>query len=112
MGQPAAKQGDTIFAIDIHIVIIPIPPGTPPTPLPHPFSGILAEGLSGNVRVMGRPAATVGSSARNTIPHLPTPPGIAFQKPPLNRGTVRFGSLTVRINGQPAARGGDRATTC
>ncbi len=61
---------------------------------------------------MGQPAATVGSTADNTPPHIPTPPGTAFQKPPANKATIQLGSQTVRINGKPAARNGDTATTC
>ena len=113
MGQPAAKQGDRIVAIDMHIVLVPAPPGPPvPTPLPHPFMGLLNAGLSPNVNIMGRPAATLGSTATNSPAHVPTSPGISFQKPPLNRATVNVGSGTVRINGKPAARNGDRAITC
>jgi uncharacterized Zn-binding protein involved in type VI secretion len=62
--------------------------------------------------VMGMPAATVGSTATNTPPHIPTPPGTVFQIPPTNRGTVMIGSPTVLINGRPAARNGDQAQTC
>ncbi len=113
MGQPAAKQGDQVMATDTHIVMVPAPPGPPvPTPLPHPFTGILSGGLSADVKVMGLPAATVGSTADNTPPHLPTPPGTAFQKPPSNKATVKLGSPTVKINGQAAARNGDLADTC
>lgn len=110
MGRPAAKLGDTIFAIDIHLVFTP-PVGTP-VPLPHPFRGTINGNLSRNVKIMGRPAATVGSIAINMPPHIPTPPGIAFQKIPSNKGTVQMGSLTVRINGKMAARAGDMALTC
>lgn len=110
MGRPAAKLGDTIFAIDIHLVFTP-PVGTP-VPLPHPFKGTINGNLSRNVKIMGRPAATVGSIAINMPPHIPTPPGIAFQKIPSNKGTVQMGSLTVRINGKMAARAGDMALTC
>lgn len=112
MGQPAAKQGDQVVATDTHIVLVPSPGGPVPTPLPHPFSGILDGGLSPDVKVMGLAAATVGSTATNTPPHVPTPPGTAFQKPPANRGTVQTGSGSVRINGKPAARNGDTALTC
>jgi uncharacterized Zn-binding protein involved in type VI secretion len=113
MGQPAAKQGDRVVATDIHIVMVPAPPGPPvPTPLPHVFSGTLTGVLSASVRIMGRPAATVSSTATNTTPHLPTPPGTMFQKPPSNRGTIVTGSATVRINGRMAARNGDTAMTC
>ena len=111
MGQPAAKQGDSIVAVDTHIVIVPgLPPV--PTPLPHPFVGPIGGGLSDNVRIMGLGAATVGSTADNLPSHIPTPPGAGFQKPPANKATVQAGSTTVRINGKAAARNGDRAMTC
>ena len=113
MGQPAAKQGDKVVATDTHIVMVPAPPGPPvPTPLPHPFTGILTGGLSSDVKVMGLPAATVDSTADNTPPHVPTPPGNGFQSPPSNKGTIKVGSPTVKINGKAAARNGDVAETC
>ena len=83
-----------------------------PTPLPHPFIGIIDGNLSTNVKITGMPAATVGSTATNTPPHIPTPPGTVFQVPPTNRGTITMGSGTVMINGKPAARMGDQAQTC
>jgi uncharacterized Zn-binding protein involved in type VI secretion len=83
-----------------------------PTPLPHPFDGRLTSGLSSDVMIDGRPAATAGSVARNLTPHLPTPPGTGFQLPPSNEGTVQAGSTTVVINGRPAARLGDTVLTC
>jgi uncharacterized Zn-binding protein involved in type VI secretion len=109
MGLPAAKQGDQIVATDTHIVMVP---GTPPAPLPHPFAGIINGNLSSNVNIMGRPAATVDSTADNTPPHIPTPPGTAFQKPPANQATIQLGSPTVKLNGKQAARHGDTAMTC
>jgi uncharacterized Zn-binding protein involved in type VI secretion len=112
MGQPAAKQGDQIVATDTHIAMVPGLTNPVPTPLPHPFTGIISAGLSGNVNIMGRPAATVGSTADNTPPHVPTPPGTAFQKPPSNQATIQMGSPTVKINGKMTARHGDMATTC
>lgn len=113
MGQPAAKQGDQITAVDIHIVMVPAPPGPPsPVPLPHPFAGIIDGNLSTNVKIMGMPAATVGSTASNTPPHIPTPPGLSFQIPPTDKGTIMMGSTTVMINNKQAARLGDSAQTC
>jgi uncharacterized Zn-binding protein involved in type VI secretion len=113
MGQPAAKQGDRIVAIDTHIVLVPSPPKDPtPTPLPHPFDGIVNGGLSTDVKIMGKPAAVVGSTATNTPPHVPTAPGVSFQKPPSNKATIQVGSQTVTINGKAAARAGDKALTC
>ena len=112
MGQPAAKQGDRITAIDTHIVLVPAPGSPIPTPLPHPFIGLLNNNLSQDVNIMGLPAATVGSMADNAPPHIPTPPGTAFQKPPTNKATIKLGSVTVKINGKMAARDGDMAETC
>jgi uncharacterized Zn-binding protein involved in type VI secretion len=113
MGMPAAKQGDQIVAIDTHIVMVPAPPGSPvPTPLPHPFSGIINGGLSSDVKIMGKAAATVDSTADNTPPHIPMPPGTSFQKPPSDKATIKIGSPTVKINGKMAARNGDTAMTC
>ncbi len=111
MGMPAAKMGDMVTGLDIHIYLIPAAAGAPvPTPLPSPFNGILQLGLSPNVLIMGMPAATIGSIAVNTPPHLPQ--GGPFSKPPSNQGTIMMGSLTVLINGKGAARAGDPAMTC
>ncbi len=107
MAQPAAKQGDQITATDIHIII---PPDGGSRSVPHPFAGPLSESLSADVKIMGLPAATVGSVARNSPPHIPQ--GGSFQTPPTNRGTILRGSTTVMINGKPAARNGDQAQTC
>jgi uncharacterized Zn-binding protein involved in type VI secretion len=112
MGQPAAKQGDQVTAVDTHIVLVPSPGGPVPTPLPHPFAGIINGQLSSDVKIMGLPAATVGSTADNTPPHIPTPPGTSFQSPPTNKGTIKMGSQTVKINGKAAARSGDVVATC
>lgn len=106
MGKPAAKQGDKIVATDQHLIQ---PPGSSPAVLtPHPFNGTIDADISANVNFMGKPAATVGSTASNA--HLPN--GGSFVKPPANRGTVIAGSATVFINGKGAARNGDAATTC
>jgi len=112
MGQPAAKANDQIVATDTHIVMVPAGPSLVPTPLPHPFSGIINGGLVGTVKIGGQAAAVVGSTADNTPAHIPTPPGVSFQKPPANRGTIQMGSATVKIGGKSAARNGDIGMTC
>jgi uncharacterized Zn-binding protein involved in type VI secretion len=108
MGQPAAKQGDRITAIDMHLIQPPGP--VPPVLVPHPFSGILDSNLSTNVNIQGRAAATLGSTATNTPPHVPL--GGSFVIPPTNQGQIVKGSATVLINKKPAARAGDTALTC
>ncbi len=112
MGQPAAKQNDQVMATDIHIVMVPSPVGPVPTPLPHPFTGMIDGGLSQDVMIGGSPAAVVGSTATNQPSHIPTPPGVSFQMPPTNQANIMQGSATVFINGKPAARNGDAARTC
>ena len=108
MGLPAAKQGDQVLAEDKHLIQ---PPGsTPPVLVPHPFTGVIDGGLSGDVKIMGMAAATRNSTATNTPAHLPI--GGSFVKPPSNRATITVGSPTVLINGKPVARNGDPARTC
>jgi uncharacterized Zn-binding protein involved in type VI secretion len=110
MGMPAAKMGDQVTAIDIHIIMIPSPGGPVPTPLPNPFTGIINGNVSASVMISGQPAATVGSTATNIPPHIPE--GGPFQIPPTNQANIITGSATVMINGKPAARSGDTAMTC
>ncbi len=110
MGQPAAKKGDQVMATDIHIIMIPTPGGPVPTPLPHPFAGMIDGNLSSDVNIMGMPAATADSTASNLPPHIPQ--GGPFQSPPANKATIKMGSMTVKINGKMAARNGDIAMTC
>jgi len=110
MGQPAAKQGDRIIATDTHIILVPVGSSLVPTPIPHPFTGMIDGSLSSDVKIMGKPAATVDSTATNTPAHVPQ--GGQFQKPPTNKGKVQMGSTTVKINGKMAARNGDVAMTC
>jgi uncharacterized Zn-binding protein involved in type VI secretion len=112
MGMPLAKQNDQVLATDTHIVLVPAGPSLVPTPLPHPFSGMINGGLATTVKIGGQPAAVVGSTADNQPPHIPTPPGTSFQKPPANKGTIQVGSATVRIAGKSAARNGDVVMTC
>ncbi|QUQ62586.1 PAAR domain-containing protein [Kutzneria sp. CA-103260] len=107
---PGAKQGDQVVGTDTHIFMIPSPGGPVPTPLPSPFAGTITGGCSTNVVIGGMPAATVGSTATNSPPHVPQ--GGPFQVPPTNQGTVTQGSGTVLINNKPAARVGDPVTTC
>ena len=110
MGLPAAKQNDRIIGVDIHIVMIPSPGGPVPTPLPSPFVGTINGGCSTDVKIMGQPAAVLGSTANNQPSHIPA--GGPFQKPPTNQGKIMIGSPTVKINGKMAARMGDSAMTC
>ena len=108
MGQPAAKQGDKVVGTDMHMIQPPGP--VSPVLVPHPFNGSIDGGLSGDVKIMGKPAATVDSTATNSPAHVPQ--GGSLIKPPTNRATIKIGSSTVKINGKMAARNGDTAETC
>ena len=112
MGAPLAKANDQIVGVDTHIVMVPAGPSLVPTPLPHPFAGVVDGGTATSVLVGGQPAATVDSTASNTPSHTPTPPGVSFQKPPTNKATITIGSQTVKIAGKAAARAGDTTKTC
>ncbi len=101
---PAAKQGDKIVGVDTHIVMIPSPGGPVPTPLPHPFSGMIDGGCSSSVKIMGMPAATVNSTATNMPPHIPQ--GGPFQKPPSNKAEIILGSTDVFIGNGGGGGGG------
>lgn len=107
MGMPAAKKGDQIVAADMHMVQSP---SGSPVLLPHPFAGTIDIGVSANVNIMGRPAATVNSSATNKPVHLASVG--SFIKAPSNKATIVRGSATVFINGHAALRSGDIAKTC
>lgn len=108
---PAAKQGDTVVAFDTHLIQPPGAPPPPPVPTPmHSFNGVLDAGLSSDVTIQGRAAATVDSTATNTPAHIPI--GGLFVTAPSNQGKITKGSASVTINGKAAARAGDTAQTC
>lgn len=108
MGQPAARKGDQVVALDTHLIQPPGP--TSPVPVPHPFNGIIDGAVSSDVKIGGAAAATVDSTATNTPSHIPI--GGTFVNPPSNKATIVTGSATVKINGKAAARAGDTAKTC
>jgi uncharacterized Zn-binding protein involved in type VI secretion len=111
MPQPAARQGDPVVGTDTHILLVPSPSGTTPTPMSLPFAGQIASGTSTNVHINGQPAATATSVAQNMPAHIP-PPGTSFSKPPTNMGRVVSGSPTVLVNGKQLARVNDPVMTC
>jgi uncharacterized Zn-binding protein involved in type VI secretion len=110
MGKPAAKKGDKVAGLDTHIVMVSTPAGPMPTPMPMPFNGTVSGGLSADVLIEKKPAATKGSTAENSPEHIPA--GGSFQKTPSNKATIKQGSKKVLINKKEAARAGDSADTC
>jgi uncharacterized Zn-binding protein involved in type VI secretion len=116
MAQPAAKQGDQLVSDSSSKVWVQPPGGPPPPPVTVPFAyaGQINAGLSRNVFVMGKPAATVSSTATNATPPA-SQPTVTGAGTPLsvvdNTGTISVGSSKVFINGKAAARNGDKAKT-
>jgi uncharacterized Zn-binding protein involved in type VI secretion len=128
VGFVAAKMFDPVIGVDIHMVMVPTPGGPVPTPLPHPFLGIVFDPLGaaigaamsavfgggGALFVNGLPAAGTGTDARNLLKHFPTPPGTSFapNDVPDNQGTIVLGSKTVHFQGSSAARLSSMVSSC
>jgi len=110
VGVPAAKMGDTVTGVDIHIIMIPSPGGPVPTPLPHPFNWKITGGCITSVTIGGQPAAVVGSTAMNAPPHIPQ--GSVSESAEERWHRSGPGSPTVLIGGKPAAKAGDQVMTC
>jgi uncharacterized Zn-binding protein involved in type VI secretion len=96
------------------MMVIPSGRGTATVPLPHPFIGKLAEGLSKDVKINGHNAATKGSVAKHDDPmHNQLPGTIKFEQGPKKEGEVTGGTgAKVKINGKEAAVIGSTVTTC
>jgi uncharacterized Zn-binding protein involved in type VI secretion len=111
VGAPAIVAGDQVTGIcPNHLIIGPL--GVP-VPAPSlPFAAPLTMGLSTNVLIGGKPAATVGASGYNTPPHVGLHPSDPFLVPITEIGQVVSGSATVMISGQPAATAQSTATCC
>ena len=124
----AAKFGDPVIGIDIHAVALPPPASVPPTPLPHPFIGIVfdplgavlgaaigrALGSGGPVLVNGMACGNTGTAVKG-LPHIPTPPGILphpTDAPTGNEGTLVTGSKTVHFMGSSESRTLSSVSSC
>ena len=74
-------------------------------PLPHPFIGRLANGLSNSVKIKDKACATKDSIAKhNDSMHMQLPGTIKFQNNPSKDGKVTGGTIaSVKIQGKEAA---------
>jgi len=124
----AAKFGDPVVGVDIHMVMVPTPGGPVPTPLPHPFVGVVFDPLGaaigaamsavfgggGFVAVNGMPTGNTGTEVKG-YPHIPTPPGVGpapMDAPTGNEGTLMTGSKTVEFAGSSQSRTTSSVMSC
>jgi hypothetical protein len=110
MSEPAAKNGDRVVGLDVHIVMITTPGGQVPTPLPFSFTGSITSELCSTVLIDNEDAATEGSKAENEPEHIAM--GGSFQETPSNEATITSGSGTVFADNKALARSQDPATCC
>jgi uncharacterized Zn-binding protein involved in type VI secretion len=111
MGAPAVVMGDRITGLCPNH-LIPGPLGAPVPSPPLPFSAPLLLGLVSTVLIGGKPAAVMNSSGLNTPPHVGLHPADPFLAPPMQRGQVLMGSVTVLIGGQGAATASSTCQCC
>ena len=99
----AAKHMDPLVGVDVHIIMIPSPMGPIPTPLPHPFVGMVidpmdyAPVIGATVYINNMPRGIAGTGGKAMPPHIPM--GGPFMKPPANEGEIFMGSMTVVVDG-------------
>jgi RHS repeat-associated protein len=112
----AVKHLDPVIGVDVHIVMIPSPAGPIPTPIPHPFVGMVFDPMDylpkvgATVMVNGLPRAHAGSAVLAMPAHIPM--GGMFMKPPGNEGELFMGSSTVLVDGEPMTYSALPALTC
>lgn len=100
----AAKHFDPILGLDTHIIMIPTPAGPVPTPIPHPYVGIVMDPcdyapiIGGTVKINGLMRAQAGSGGKACPAHIPMG-GPFGPPPPTNESEVFMGSSTVAFDG-------------
>ena len=110
----AAKQGDPVLGLDVHLCMVPMPAPTP-FPVPHPFVGVVLDifgALLGSVRVNGCPPGNTMTGAMGP-PHIPVFPRAPADPPGLTTsGDILTGSLTVHFEGSSMGRELSSVKTC
>ena len=112
-----AKHMDPVMGVDIHIIMIPTPAGPVPTPIPHPFIGMVIDPMDyvpiigATVIVNGMPVGVAGTGAKNIPPHIPMG-GPFGPPPPGNEGEIFMGSATVLADGEPFSYTGLPVLSC
>lgn len=112
----AAKHLDPLVGLDTHIILIPTPAGPVPTPLPHPYVGMVfdpfdyAPFIGATTFVNGLPRGQAGTAGIALPPHLPM--GGPFLKPPTNESEIFMGSAVVCTEGEPQSFLGCMVLSC
>lgn len=111
MGQRIAKAGDGIGPVmDTHTVANTTTGDTQPQEFP--FNGNFDPGtLESNVKVNGKPVATIESKVHNLVVHVP-PPSYTFASPPSNLGVITSCDVNVKVNRKNVAKATDPCSTC
>ena len=117
----ASTWFDNVLGVDIHILLVPMPPGAPvPTPLPLPFTGMVLDPIGaalnkamggGTILINSLLATNCGTNVMNLPPHPPAPFPAAKGKLD-DDALLIFGALNVEIGGALAVRFGDIALSC
>jgi uncharacterized Zn-binding protein involved in type VI secretion len=112
VGAPAIVMNDQIMGqCPIHLMPNPATGIPQPSP-PLPFSAPLTLNLANTVLIGGKPAAVAGSQGMNTPPHVGLHPSDPYMAPPMQMGQVVAGSVTVLLEGKPAATAQSTCTCC
>lgn len=111
MGQPIAKEGDGIGPVmDTHTVVNSVTGET--QPMEFPFNGNFDPStLESNVKVNGKPVATIKSKVNNLVVHVP-PTSFSFKSPPSNLGEITSCAFNVKVNRKEVAKATDPCSTC
>ena len=112
MGEPAIVQRDAITGQCAGHQVPNPNSGAPQPGPPMPFSAPLTDGLCDSVRISGRAAAVLGSSGKNTPPHVGLHMTDPFVSPTTQVGRITGGSATVFFEGKPAAKGTTPPSIC
>jgi len=91
---------------------IPSPVGAPMPSPPLPFAAPVLQQVAPTVLVGGKPVVVAGSWGLCMPPQVGLHASDPFMAPPMQRGAVVSGSLTVMAEGKPVATSAATCTIC
>lgn len=116
---PASRHLLPVIGVDIHIVLIPTPGGPVPTPIPHPYIGLVFDpmdyipkiGATVNVNFIPRGNAGTGGMLGSKV-HIPMGGPFAMAPTIGHDSNNFFGSNRVTAEGSYFSAGGFMVMTC